>query len=190
MLRMLIVQTISRKPMKSINTCLVLLTPNNYLIWLISRLATYLPSPVPPPQVQQCEFNEHLKIISSTKAGGANGIPPRLLKEFAYELSQPVTDVVNASLSQGKNFHPNGNMQMSFQSQRTPPPPSIDKLRSILLTPCLVKVAEGKVCKWIMDKIHSGVDARQFGNQKRVSTTQCLIDVYHHLISGAENPAA
>ena len=31
-----------------------------------------------------------------------------------------------------------------------------------------------------------GVDARQFGNQKGVSTTHCLINVYHHLISGVE----
>ena len=33
-----------------------------------------------------------------------------------------------------------------------------------------------------MDEIHSGVDARQ----KEVSTTHCLIDVYHHLILGVE----
>ena len=65
-------------------------------------------------------------------------------------------------------------------------PPSIDKLRPISSTPCLAKVAEGRVCKWIMDEIHSGVDARQFGNQKGVSTTHCLIGVYHHLISGVE----
>ena len=61
-----------------------------------------------------------------------------------------------------------------------------NRLRPISLTPCLAKVAEGRVCKWIMDEIHSGVDARQFGNQKGVSTTHCLIDVYHHLISGVE----
>ena len=44
----------------------------------------YLPSPVPPPQVQQWYINEDLKNISSTKAGGPDGILPRLLKEFAY----------------------------------------------------------------------------------------------------------
>ena len=74
---------------------------------------------------------------------------------------------------------------MSFQSQRNPPP-SIDKLRPISLTPCLAKVAEGRVCKWIIDEVHSGVNARQFGHQKGVSTTHCLIDVYHHLISDVE----
>ena len=42
------------------------------------------------------------------------------------------------------------------------------------------------VSKWITDEIHSGVNTRQFGNQKGVSTTHCLIDVYHHLISGVE----
>ena len=37
-----------------------------------------------------------------------------------------------------------------------------------------------------MHEIHSGVDARQFGNQNGVSTTHCLIDVYHYLIPGVE----
>ena len=150
----------------------------------MADLPAYLPSPVPPPQVQQWDIYEDLKNISSTKAGGPDGIPPRLLKEFAYEFSQPVTDIVNASLSQGKVPSQWKDANVIPIPKKTPP--SIDKLRPISLTPCLVKVAEGRVCKWIMDEIHSGVDARQFGNQKGVSTTHCLIDVYHHLISHVE----
>ena len=74
--------------------------PNTQQPLDLADLPTYLPSPVPPPQVQQCDIYEDLKNISSTKAGGPDGIPLKLLKEFAYGFSQPVTDIVNASLSQ------------------------------------------------------------------------------------------
>ena len=158
--------------------------PNTQQPLDLADLPVYLPSPMPPPQVQQWDIYKDLKHISSTKAGGPDGIPPRLLKEFAYEFSQPVTDIVNASLSQGKVPSQWKDANVIPIPKKTPP--SIDKLRPISLTPCLTKVAEGRVCKWIMDEIHSGVDARQFGNQKGVSTTHCLIDVYHHLISGVE----
>ena len=56
----------------------------------------------------------------------------------------------------------------------------------VSLTCTLAKVAESRVCKWITDHIQPRIDNRQYGNQKGVSTTHCLIDIYHHIISGAE----
>ena len=50
----------------------------------------------------------------------------------------------------------------------------------------MAKVAGSRVCKWITDQIQPRIDNRQYGNQKGVSTTHCLIDIYHHIISGAE----
>ena len=95
---------------------------------------------MPPPQVQQWDIYEDLKNISSTKAGGPDGIPPRLLKEFAYEFSQPVTDIVNASLSQVKVPSQWKDANVIPIPKKTPP--SVDKLRPISLTPCLAKIAE------------------------------------------------
>ena len=65
-------------------------------------------------------------------------------------------------------------------------PPSIDKLRPVSLTSNLAKIAEGRVSKFVVDSIQSQVDERQYGNQKGMSNSHCLIDVYHHLISEAE----
>ena len=36
-----------------------------------------------------------------------------------------------------------------------------------------------------MNSIQRNVDKRQFGNQKGISTTHCLVDIYHNLVSGA-----
>jgi hypothetical protein len=151
----------------------------------LADLPAYLPSPVPPPQVHPWEIFHDLSKLSASKAGGPDNIPPRLLKEFAYELSQPVSDIINASLSQ--SLVPTQWKEANVIPIPKQTPPSIDKLRPVSLTPCLAKVAEGRVCKWIVDAIQPHVDHRQFGNQKGLSTTHCLIDVYHHLVSGAEN---
>ena len=45
-------------------------------------------------------------------------------------------------------------------------------------------ITESFVCKWVMDSIGSRLESEQFGNWKGVFTTHCIIDVYHHLISG------
>ena len=60
------------------------------------------------------------------------------------------------------------------------------EIRPVSLTCTLAKVAESRVCKWVTDQIQPRIDNRQYGNQKGVSTTHCLIDIYHHIISGAE----
>ncbi len=62
----------------------------------------------------------------------------------------------------------------------------MDKLRPVSLTSSLAKIAEGRVSKFVVDSIQSQIDERQYGNQKGVSTTHCLIDVYHQLVSEAE----
>ena len=105
--------------------------PNTQQPLDLADLPAYLPSPVPPPQVQQWDIYEDLKNISSTKAGGPDGIPPRLLKEFAYEFSQPLTDIVNASLSQGKVPSQWKDANVIPIPKKTPP--FIDKLRPISL---------------------------------------------------------
>ena len=85
--------------------------------------------------------------------------PPKLLKEFAYELSSPVTDIINASLSQCK-------VPTQWKEANVIPipkhtPPSIDKLRPVSLTCTLAKVAESRVCKWISNHIQHRIDNRQ-----------------------------
>ena len=65
-------------------------------------------------------------------------------------------------------------------------PPLIDKLRPVSLTCTLAKVAESRVYKWITDQIQPRIDNKLYGNQVIVSTTHCLIDIYHHIIWGAE----
>lgn len=122
--------------------------------------------------------------MAVSKAGGPDNVPQKVLKEFAYELSSPVTDIINTSLQQGIVPSQWKNANVIPLPKQTPP--SVNKLRPVSLTSSLAKIAEGRVSKFVVESIQPYVDERQYGNQKGMSTTHCLIDVYHQLVSEAE----
>ena len=63
---------------------------------------SFLPSAEEVPIVHShvvCKKHLHVK---TNKALGRDSIPPRIIKEFAYEMTEPVTKIFNTSLSTGK----------------------------------------------------------------------------------------
>ena len=67
----------------------------------IPSLPTFLPAAVPPPTIHPHEVCSKLLNLRTNKAMGPDSIPPRILKEFAYELAEPVSSIFNTSLSSG-----------------------------------------------------------------------------------------
>ena len=121
------------------------------------------------------------------KASGSDNIPPRVLKQFAYELAEPVTKIFNVSLKSGVV------PSIWKDSNITPVPkihPPIDEgdIRPISLTPCISKVLEDFVVKWMISDIRDKIDPRQFGCLKGRSTTHCLLDMVHNWLSHLDSP--
>ena len=54
------------------------------------------------PIVHSHEVCKKLLSVQATKATGPDNIPPRIIKEFAYKLAEPVTLIFNASLCSGE----------------------------------------------------------------------------------------
>ena len=111
-------------------------------------------------------------------------IPAKIIKEFAYELSVPLTDILNSSFAEGKvpTQWKNG-IVVPIPKQS---PPSLDKLRPVSLTSIFAKIAEGFVSRWVIDDLHHVIDHRQFGNVPGVSTNHYLTNLVHYLHLGAE----
>ena len=63
----------------------------------LSSLPAYLPAPQPVPIITPIEVCH--KLLKSFKSHGLDGIPNRVIKEFAYELAEPVCTIFNESLS-------------------------------------------------------------------------------------------
>ena len=114
---------------------------NNHFISIASDLPpldrkilpAFPPSPSICPDVQQWELvYSQLQRLNIQKAGTTNDLPVRIIKEFAYELSKPLTDLINVSFKQGE-------IQAQWKSSQVTPipksqPPTIGNLRPIALT--------------------------------------------------------
>ena len=68
---------------------------------LVRELPSYLPAEK-PPQVEMWEMYRELSKINARKAIGPDDVLNRLLKDFAFELSIPITDTFNSSMREGK----------------------------------------------------------------------------------------
>ena len=67
-----------------------------------AELPAYLSAHDPPPHLYPWEVYAELKKVNPTKSSGPNMISATIIKEFAYELSVPLTDILNPSFAEGK----------------------------------------------------------------------------------------
>ena len=102
-----------------------------------------------------------LKKVNPTKSRGPDMIPAKIIKEFAYELSVPLTNILNSSFAEGKvpTQWKNGIVVLIPKQS----PPSLDKLRPASLTSIFAKTAEGFVSRSVIDDLHHVIDHMQFG---------------------------
>ena len=149
----------------------------------LEELPAFLPAR-PPPQIQVWEMYEALRKLNARKAAGPDGLPGRLIKEFACELSIPVTDIFNSSLREG--VVPQVWKDTTIAPNPKESPATISKLRPISLTSLLAKVCEGFVSKWALHDISSSIDRNQYGSIKGSSTSHCLIEILDILFRGTD----
>jgi len=136
--------------------------------------------------VQPSEVYEKLKKIKSGKAGGPDGIPGKIISEFACELSFPLANILNQSYREGV-VPPQWRKAIVVPIPKSKPA-TWDKLRPISLTDHFAKVAENFMNQWLMEDIETHIDANQYGNRKKISTTHYLIKLMDTLHKHADRP--
>ena len=107
----------------------------------IAQLEAFLPAPTPPPTLHTWDVYAELQKIKPSKACGPDGISPKLVKEFSYEFSTPLTDLLNCSFSEG--VVPKQWKRAVVVPIPKTHPPREDKLCPVSLTDCFAKVSEG-----------------------------------------------
>ena len=137
--------------------------------------------------IQPHEFCRKLLAVQPFKAQGPDNVPCRILKEFAYELVESVTTIVNASLASGI-------VPAIWKDSNITPIPKIQSptnegdFRPISLTSCLSKILEDFVVTWMIDDIRNGISSNLFGCLKGASTVFCLLDIMHTWLSYLYSP--
>ena len=152
-----------------------------------SCLPSFLPSSREMPIVHSHVVCKKLLQVKRNKAMGTDSISPRIIQEFAYELTEPVTKIFNESLSTGE-------VPILWKCSNIIPIPKVKQplcesdTRPISLTPILSKLLEDFVVSWMIEDVGEHIDSRQFGSLKGSSTTYCLLDLIHNWLSELDNP--
>ena len=128
----------------------------------LSKLPAYLPAADQLPIIHPYQVCKKLLCLNSFKAAGPDNIPPRILKDFAYELSDPLAEIFNLSLASATSPSQWKSANISPIPKVTPPKEK-DDLRPISLTSCISKVLEEFVVEWILEDIGHLIDPKQFG---------------------------
>ncbi|KAI8487943.1 hypothetical protein Bbelb_343910 [Branchiostoma belcheri] len=153
-----------------------------------TQLPAYQPCESPPPEIHPWDVYHILRKLKVGKAPGPDQLSTRILKEFSYELSKPIANILNTSLTEG--FVPQEWKDAVVVPLPKTQPPSVEKLRPVSLTSQLAKVAEAFVCKWLLQDITPNLDPQQFGGTglKGRSTTHYLVSLVDHLSKESDKP--
>ena len=143
-----------------------------------------------PPEflvVTEQDVYTRLSRLNPAKAGGPDGIPNWILREYAEFLAYPISVILSAS----------------FKEQRLPsiwkladvtplpkqkPVKEIKKdLWPISLTPCISKLAEDfVVTEYVKPAVLCMLDSSQFGAIPKSSTTLALLEMFHEWTQGTD----
>ena len=167
---------------------------NSYFISVISdiqpldtaALLAYLPLPGQPPSITISAVRSKLLGLGVYKAPGPDGIPARLLKEFAPELAEPVALIFTSSVLSGV-FPTQWKDSNITPVSKVKPITAYGDLKPIALTPVLSKVLEDFSVEWLIDDVKHHVEPQQFGSLEGTSTTYCLLDMLHNWLSSLDN---
>ena len=105
----------------------------------LSKLPAYLPAADQLPTIYPYQICEKLLGLNPSKAAGLDNIPPRILKEFAYELSDPLAIIFNLSLASATTPSHWKCANISPIPKESPPKDKND-LCPISLTSCISEV--------------------------------------------------
>ena len=122
------------------------------------ELPAYLPAKDQPPHLYTWEVYNELRKIKPIKSSGPDGVSARLIKEFAYEISVPFTDILNCSFKEGIVPYQRKKAIVVPIPQQTPA--SIDKLHPVSLTSIFAKIAEGFVASWVLNDVSEIIDKK------------------------------
>ena len=153
----------------------------------LAALSAYLPGPR-PPTIDREEVYKRLRRLNASKAGHPTDVPIRLLKEFAYELSLPLTIIFNNCLNNG-HFPSSWKTASVCPVPKTSPVTEYNQLRPISITPIIARVFEGFLAEWVMADIKHQIDPKQFGNMKGSSVSHYLVSLLDDLQRGLDKPS-
>ena len=127
------------------------------------------------PYISRQNVEVKLSRTKASKGGVPGDLPTRLIKEFATELSVPVSQIFRAITNTGK-WPKRWRVEQGLTIKKTTEPQNEDDCRIISLTPFFSKQYEQFILEWLLFHISDKMDHSQYGGRRGTSTNHYLID--------------
>ena len=138
-----------------------------------TKLPAYLPAQ-DVLQVEEGRVAEQIFKLKSRRSTQPCDIPSQLRKLYCNELAIPMTNIINACLSQ--NYYPKPwKHEYVVPVEKVSHPTSVKDLRKISLTSEFSLVFERIIKEWLMYDIGPNIDKSQYGNMKGSGTEHMIV---------------
>ena len=138
------------------------------------------------PVVSEELVLEVLQNLNVSKATRKNDIPAKILKQFARQISKPLTVIINNCIMQGV-WPEVFKVEIVTPVKKVPNPQNIDDLRNISGLLNLNKVMEKIICQLMVEDLKASMDPSQFANAKGLSTQHYLIKMIDRILTATDN---
>ncbi|XP_042875153.1 uncharacterized protein LOC122255263 [Penaeus japonicus] len=139
------------------------------------------------PTIDRITVYETLLSLRANKASPPGSLPKKLLHEFAYEISEPLTHVINSSIESGI-FPRRWKGATITPLAKKNPVNELGDLRPLSLTPDFGKILEGFVAQLVLQDIRPNLDPEQYGNLKGKSPTHYMTSLLNTILKALDKP--
>ena len=134
-----------------------------------------------PPYVAPYKVHRAIKSMNRKSATLSDDIPMKLINLLGYELSFPLSHLINTCLLEGS--HPEiFKTEIVTPAPKVHPPSKMKDLRKISGLKNLSKVMEKVIAEFLIEDMKPSRDAAQYGNERGVSVQHYLIRMLHNIL--------
>ncbi|XP_042892195.1 uncharacterized protein LOC122266485 [Penaeus japonicus] len=148
------------------------------------QIPSFLPA-CEPPTIDRITVYKTLLSLRANKASPPGSLPKKLLHEFAYEISEPLTHVINSSIESGI-FPRRWKGATITPLAKKNPVNELGDLRPLSLTPDFGKILEGFVAQLVLQDIRPNLDPEQYGNLKGKSPTHYMTSLLNTILKALD----
>ena len=116
------------------------------------------------PVLEPYQLYEYLKRIKVKTSTVKDDIPAKLIKEYAAELSGPLSNIINCMFERGE-YPDIWKLEMVTPVPKVYPPEKIEQLRKISGLKNLSKITEKIIGDWMIADMAKKRDISQYGNE-------------------------
>ena len=148
---------------------------------------SYMHSMLLSPVCEQ-EVKTELEHLDPSKSCGYDNIMPRVVKQLASELSEPLSHIINLTLTTGK-IPADLKTSIIIPVYKTGDKCEFKNYRPISSLPCFSKILEKMLYKRLLNYLSkiSVLSDHQYGFRKNLSTNFALIDLIDRITSAIDN---